>query len=164
MTDPHGPDGEPEQLSPIDPYALLEHARKRANAPGAEETDYRRAISDAFYALYHALTLAAAPHMTASDDPFEPYRRVRGIRHWHVRRVAEEARADAGGQVRMVAATMLRLYTRREDADYSHLVQFTRKDAEAAINLATQAVAVVTAPSFGGQAFPRQLAELPGAP
>ena len=158
------PDGEPEQLSPIDPQALLRHARKRIEALDAEESECRRAVSDAFYALYHALTLAAAPHMTASDDPLDPYRRVRAIRHWHVRIAAEEARADADGQVRLVARAILRLYLWREDADYSHLVRFTREEAEDAINLATLAVAAVTAPAFGGQSFPRQLAVLPGAP
>ena len=158
------PDGEPEQLSPIDPQALLRHAHSRIEAREPAESECRRAVSDAFYALYHALTLAAAPHMTASDDPLEPYRRVRAIRHWQVRRVAEEARADADGQVRMVAEVLLRLYTQREAADYNHLARFTRKGAEDAINLATLAVAAVTAPAFGGQSFPRQLAALPGAP
>ena len=123
------PDGEPEYLSPIDPRALLRHARGRIHAPDAEATDYRRAVSDAFYALYHALTLAAAPSMTDSADPLEPYRRVRRIRHRHVRAVAEEARESSDQQVRLVATVMLRLYSRRETADYSHLVRFTRERA-----------------------------------
>ena len=158
------PDGEPEHLSPIDPYALLEHARKRVGAPDAEETDYRRAVSDAFYALYHALTLAAAPHMTASDDPLEPYRRVRAIRHRHVRNAAEEARADADGQVRLVASAMLWLYLWREAADYDHLVRFTSRHAHDAIDIAEEAVETVMVPAFGGQSFPRRLAAMPGAP
>lgn len=151
------PDGEPEYLSPIDPRALLRHARERINAPDAEATDYRRAVSDAFYALYHALTLAAAPSMTASDDPLE-----------HVRAVAEEARAGADGRVRMVAATMLALYLSREAADYNHLARFTWRRAQDAIALAEDAVEAVTAPAFaggdGGQSLLRQLAARPDAP
>ena len=158
------PDDEPEHLSPIDPYALLEHARKRANAPDVEETDYRRAVSDAFYALYHALTLAAVPHMTASDDPLDPYRRVRAIRHRHVRNAARTEQGSADAQMRMVANAMLILYSWREAADYNHLVRFTWKVAEDAIGIATLAVETVAATAFGGQAFPRRLAALPGAP
>ena len=162
------PDGEPEYLSPIDPRALLRHARGRIHAPDAEATDYRRAVSDAFYALYHALTLAAAPSMTASADPLEPYRRVRRIRHRHVRAVAEEARESADEQVRLVATVMLRLYSRRETADYSHLARFTRARARDLIDIADEIVAVVVAPAFaegdGGQSLLRQLAARPDAP
>ena len=162
------PDGEPEYLSPIDPRALLRHARGRINAPDAEETDYRRAVSDAFYALYHALTLAAAPAMTASADPLEPYRRVRRIRHRHVRAVAEEARAGADEQVRLVATLMLELYFWREAADYNHLAQFTYERVGRFIRRAERAVEAVTAPAFaegdGGQSLLRQLAARPDAP
>ena len=156
------PDGEPEHLSPIDPQALLRRARGRINAPDAEETDCRRAVSDAFYALYHALTLAAAPHMTASDDPLDPYRQVRRIRHRHVRNAAEEARAGADEQVRMIARVMLWLYSRREAADYSHLVQFTRADAETLIDTADEAVEAVA--GGGGTVLARLLAAMPDAP
>ena len=162
------PDGEPEYLSPIDPRALIRHARGRINALGAEATDYRRAVSDAFYALYHALTLAAAPSMTASDDPLEPYRQVRRIRHRHVRVAAEEVRESADGQVRVVATVMLRLYSRREAADYNHLVRFTRERARDLIDIADEAVEAVTAPAFaegdGSQSLLRQLAAQPDAP
>ena len=162
------PDGEPEYLSPIDPRALIRHARERINAPNAEATDYRRAVSDVFYALYHALTLAAAPSMTASDDPLEPYRQVRRIRHRHVRVAAEEVRESADGQVRVVATVMLRLYSRREAADYNHLVRFTRERARDLIDIADEAVEAVTAPAFaegdGGQSLLLQLAAQPDAP
>ena len=162
------PNGEPEYLSPIDPRVLLRHARGRINTPDAEETDYRRAVSDAFYALYHALTLAAAPAMTDSDDPFEPYRQVRRIRHRHVRAAADEALPHADERVRMVATTVLALYGWREAADYNHLVQSTRLRARDAIALAEGAVEAVTAPAFaegdGGQSLLRQLAARPDAP
>ena len=149
----------PEELAPIDPLALLEHARNRIEAPEPAESECRRAVSDAFYALYHALTLAAMPHMTASDDPFEPYRRMRGFRHWHVRSAAEEARTGSDEQARMVAEVMLRLYTWRGAADYDHLIRFTLDDADDAINLATPAVETVV--GGGGMALAQRLAALP---
>lgn len=162
------PAGEPEYLSPIDPRALLRHARGRINAPGAEEADYRRAVSDAFYALYHALTLAVAPSMTASADPLDPYRQVRRIRHWHVRDAINTARGSTDDLVRLVATAMSALYLWRETADYSHLAQFTRRRAQDAIALAEDAVDAVTAPAFaegdGGQSLLRQLAARPDAP
>ena len=154
----------PEELAPIDPLALLEHARGRINAPNADETDYRRAVSDAFYALYHALTLAAMPHMTASDDPFEPYRRLRGIRHRHVRAAANATLANGDEQARMVAEVMLWLYRWREDADYDHLTQFARVDVETLIDIADGAVAMAAEPAFGASDLPRRLAAMLAAP
>ena len=149
----------PEELAPIDPLALLEHARNRLAAPEPSESECRRAVSDAFYALYHALTLAAMPHMTANDDPFEPYRRLRGIRHWLVRAAASEARAGTDEQARMVADAMLWLYQWREAADYSHLVRFPRADVETLIRRATRAVEAVA--GGGGTALAQRLAALP---
>ena len=152
----------PEELAPIDPLALLEHARARLAAPEPSESECRRAVSDAFYALYHALTLAAMPHMTASDDPFEPYRRIRGIRHRHVRAAAEGALAGADGRARMVADVLLDMYKWRETADYDHLAQFTPQDANDAIDLTDEAMEALA--SGGGEALARQLAAMLDAP
>ena len=82
------PGDEPERLSPIDSRSLIRHARQRIAPADADETDYRRAVSDAFYALYHALTLVAVPFMAPSDDPLEPYRRCWTGRWTHATRVA----------------------------------------------------------------------------
>ena len=157
------PGDEPERLSPIDPRSLIRHARRRLDAADADETDYRRAVSDAFYALYHALTLAAVPFMTASDDPLEPYRRLRRIRHPRVRAVAEAMRGSANERTREVAHSLLFLYVRREAADYSHLVRFARIHAEELIEIADEAVGAVAEAGFD-DAFPRRLAALPDAP
>ena len=157
------PGDEPERLAPIDPRSLIRLAWRRLEAVDADETDYRRAVSDAFYALYHALTLAAVPFMTASDDPLEPYRRLRDIRHPHVRAVAEAMRWSANERVGMVARVLLYLYHWRAFADYDHLTQFPRPHAEALVNLADEAVGAVAETGFG-DAFPRRLAALPDAP
>ena len=163
MPDPSGPENDAEGPFPVDPRDLIRHARAIANdLPGRGDTDYRRAVSAAFYALYHALTLAAAPHMTVSADPLEPYQRIRGIRHRHVRAAAEEARTGSDEQARMVARVTLRLYKWREDADYSHLVHFAPKDANDAVGIAMLAVEAVM--GGGGTALARRLAALTGAP
>ena len=157
------PGDEPERLSPIDPRSLIRHARQRLALTDADETDYRRAVSDAFYALYHALTLAAVPFMAPSDDPLEPYRRLRDIRHPHVRAVAQAMRWSANERVAMVARVLLHLYRWRAFADYDHLVWFTSPHAEALVNLADEAVAAVAEAGFG-DAFPQRLAALPPSP
>ena len=157
------PGNEPERLSPIDPRSLIRHARQRIALADADETDHRRAVSDAFYALYHALTLAAVPFMTASDDPLDPYRRIRRIRHPHVRAVAQAVRGGANERAREVARVLLDLYGWRTAADYNHLVWFTRPHAEGLVNLADEAVAAVAEAGFG-DAFPQRLAAIPPAP
>ena len=157
------PGDEPERLSPIDPRSLIRLARRRLEAADADETDYRRAVSDAFYALYHALTLAAVPFMAPSDDPLEPYRRLRDIRHPHVRAVAEAMQWSANERVVMVARVLLYLYQWRAAADYDHLVQFARPRVVNLVNLADEAVGAVAEAGFG-DAFPQRLAALPPAP
>ena len=157
------PGDEPERLSPIDPQSLIRHARQRLALTDADATDYRRAVSDAFYALYHALTLAAVPLMAPSDDPLEPYRRLRDIRHPHVRAVAEAMQGSANERVGMVARALLYLYHWRAFADYDHLTQFTRPHADALVNLADEAVGAVAEAGFG-DAFPRRLAAIPPSP
>ena len=154
----------PEELAPIAPYDLLEHARMRLAAPEPSESECRRAVSDAFYALYHALTLAAMPHMTASDDPFEPYRRLRGIRHWHVRAAANEARAGTDEQVGMVADAMLQLYRWREAADYDHLFRFTQGRVGHLVDIAEHAMEAMSTPAFRASNLPRRLAAMLDAP
>ena len=157
------PGDEPEHLSPIDPRSLIRHARRRLEAADADETDYRRAVSDAFYALYHALTLAAVPFMAPGDDPLEPYRRIRDIRHPRVRAVAQAMRGSANERVGMVARVLLYLYHWRAAADYAHLTRFTRPHVEALVNLADEAVGAVAETGFG-DAFPQRLAALPPSP
>ena len=154
------PGDEPEYLSPIEPRSLIRRARRRLEAADADATDYRRAVSDAFYALYHALTLAAAPFMASGDDPLEPYRQVRRIRHRHVRAAAAAMRENADERVRMVADAMQYLYGWRAAADYDHLVRFPRPRAEDIVDLADEAVGAVAETGFG-DAFPRRLATLP---
>ena len=157
------PGDEPEYLSPIDPRSLIRHARQRIALADADDTDYRRAVSDAFYALYHALTLAAIPFMVVSGDPLEPYRRLRDIRHPRVRVVARAMLGSVNERTREVADVMLYLYVWRAAADYNHLARLTRLRAEALVEIADEAVGAVAEAGFD-DAFPQRLAALPDAP
>lgn len=79
---------------PIDPGKLLRQARVLAGVGAGRgrpsPTNHRRAVSAAYYALYHAITLAAAAHVLpagASED--EIRRATRWINHKDVRAVSE---------------------------------------------------------------------------
>ena len=155
------PEGEPNQPPPIDPHALLRHARARVEAPDADETGYRRAVSDAYYAVYHALTALAAS-LLASDDPADAWRQVRRFRHWHVRDAAGAMYERADARAHMVARTTLRLQSRRMDADYDYFAEFRRGHVETLIDMADEAVEALE--DGGGMALVRLLADMPDAP
>ena len=175
MTEPRP---EPEGPFPIAPAALLRHARRIVGVlPEPEETEYRRAVSAAYFALFHAVTLRAVELLVPGDAIRQRYERVREFGHADVRKVAlwasgagppppaEESRAAIArddGQSFQVAVALLRLNDERRHADYDHFAQFSRSRANRAIDIATEAVATVTAPAFGasdgGRAFLRMLA------
>ena len=179
------PDGAPEGPFPIDPRDLVRYARALAQSlPERSATDYRRAVSAAYYALFHALTLRTVEALAPDVAPPTRYERVRAFGHPHLRRAALwasgsgvpsrsraalAARASADAEARRVADAFLRLNAERADADYNHLARFTEPRALRLIDLADDAVETVAAPAFateagGGMAFLRLLASLPDAP
>ena len=172
MTNPSGPDDDPDGPFPIDPRDLLRHAAAVADTlPGRTDTDYRRAVSAAYYALYHALTLQAAVLLATGGEPSGRYDAVRRFRHWHLRDVARaviDGDAPGDGQVERIVRILRFLRIEREHADYNRRERFTQRRAHDAITIATQAVEAVTAPAFaegdGGQSLLRQLAAQPDAP
>lgn len=162
---------------PINPSALIHHARSRIEAPSDRwGTNYRRAVSDAYFALFHALTLGAASLSESVEDHYEltrrfEHRNVRNVARWvtdagpspsSLRLESMMASAKADPQVRRVAMAIRRLHSKREDADYNHRVRFTRSGTLELIDIADEAVATVTGPAFatsdGGGAFLRMLA------
>ncbi len=175
MTEPRS---EPEGPFPIDPAALIRHARRIVGVlPEPEETEYRRAVSAAYFALFHAVTLRAVELLVPGDALLQRYERVREFGHADVRKVAQWAsgagppppRAESqaavardDGQSFGVAVALLRLNAERQRADYDHFARFTEPHATSLINDAEEAVATVTAPAFGasdgGRAFLRMLA------
>lgn len=172
------PLSEPEGPFPIDPAALIRHARRIVEAlPEPEETDYWRAAVAAYFALFHAVTLRAVELLVPGDALRQRYERVRAFGHADVRKVAQWAsgagppppRAESqaavardDGQSFGVAVALLRLSAERQRADYDHFAQFGRSRANLAIDAAEEAVAAVAAPAFGasdgGRAFLRMLA------
>lgn len=192
MTEPGDRSGRP---SPIEPAALLRHARLNSldypplvssgdplsseeavrflnMLPKRTEADFRRAVSAAYFALFHAVTLRAAALLAPERIRRDQYRFARRFTHRDLRTVAmwitgdgtpaenwtatvEKLRDD--GTIPKLAGDFLVLREERTQADYNHLTRFSQGRALAAIRTATEAVRTVTSHSFAtsdaGQSF-----------
>ena len=159
MTDPSGPENDAGGPFPIDPRDLLRHARAIANTlPGRGDTDYRRAVSAAYYALYHALTLRAV----TLAGPSGRYDAVRRFRHWHIRDAAQAMIGGGAAQAEHIAHSALFLQGERIHADYNHRERFTPPRARRAVDFADESVELLD--GGGGEALVRLLADMPDAP
>jgi hypothetical protein len=185
MTSPQRDLDGPPAIAPTD---LLRHARAVAgDLPERTETDYRRAVSAAYYALFHAVTLEAArvEAESMSNPPERWDTLTRRFRHKDVRLMATWAAGGApaeryasrlaglefGAQVETIATAFLLLIREREEADYSHSSVFTLERAVEAIDTANEAVeSILSLSPPGGPwlAFLESLGEVaeaqPGGP
>lgn len=156
---------------PIEPDKLLDAAELLAPSSAGRGrppyTAHRRAVSTAYYAVFHAITDRVADKVFAEADT-EFQRRVRRwINHGDVRNVARwisqlqgrisgsppphiKALLDPqGGPTHIDAATaaiadgFLELNDKREQADYDHEAVFTRPDTRGHIALARRIVELV---------------------
>lgn len=160
--------------APIEPRHLLDRAWAiaRGEVPAAGQplttTDYRRAISSAYYALFHTITLASAS-LFARDDASR-YEAVRWFRHGDLRVVTAWIHGGKPPQgleysigalrddehVRGVAIAFQLLLKARESADYDHSAAFRRSDVHELVSLAQEAVDLVEAPAFAASPEGRQ--------
>ncbi|MDQ6744714.1 MAG: hypothetical protein M3Z27_01635 [Actinomycetota bacterium] len=153
---------------PIEPDKLLDAADRLApvrTGPGRPPyTAHRRAVSTAYYAVFHAITeRVAAIVFPSADDAFQ--RRIRRwIGHGDIRTVArwvsqlkgtssgsppphiQQLLAPGGSQLLdlitfFLADGFLELNDKREQADYDHDAVFTRPDTRGHIALAKAVVA-----------------------
>lgn len=156
---------------PIEPSKLLDAADLLAPpdpGPGRPPyTAHRRAVSTAYYALFHAITDRVADTVFPSADTAFRRRVRRWISHADTRTVARwvsqlqgttsgkapphivDLLAPAGGSTHLNADTLtiadafLELNAKREQADYDHEAVFPRPDARGLIALARQVVTLV---------------------
>lgn len=121
---------------------------------------YRRAVSSAYYGLFHAITLASASLFAPSDE--SRYELVRWYRHGDLKRVTawihgggppeglehniHALRADE--RVRTISASFQRLSKAREDADYNHSAAFDHSYAIDLVGMAKRAADLVEDPVF----------------
>lgn len=122
-------------------------------------TDLRRAISTAYYALFHAITRAAAEHALPGAPESEQNAFTRHVGHTAIKQVcgwingdqppqaiaATVDRLRGNARVSAVAATFSALHQAREDADYNHDADITRPTTLGLIQRSENAVQIVEA-------------------
>ncbi len=128
-------------------FGSVVHQRPRA---------HRRAISTAYYALFHRLALDTARNVLPSGAAGDQYAIARYVSHasdkavceWvggntpptHLLAVVQRLRSDP--DVTDVSQAFLRLYVRREAADYDHAGSFDKKTTLLDVALARRAVSL----------------------
>lgn len=145
-------------MSVLNPHHLLEQAALLVQAtPGRKprQVNLRRAVSSAYYAVFHQVLIAAGDEFVGKSLRNERrYALVyRSIDHGTVRRVCEEAARpqptpkylkylpSSGFEqpIRKFANIVLNLQSKRHDADYDPSHQLTSVDALFAVHLASTA-------------------------
>ena len=145
----------------IEPDHLLAQARELlARGQGKpRQTDLRRAHSDAYYAVFHALTDASARLLISGKRPGIRLAIRRQYGHGKMRKAC---RLFATGnkpsdmltaldgfpvsiEVRAIAQRFIALQDMRHDADYNHVAVFSKVDAYLAVDLATDTLALIDA-------------------
>ena len=129
-------------MAALNPDHLLDQADRltqRRGRAAPRQADLRRAVSSAYYGLFHAIV------GRATDDFFgaalrntKQYENVyRGVAHGKVRRVCEGIARSAhprsvilfGQALTAVSGSFINLYEKRHLADYAPLYQITESDA-----------------------------------
>ena len=143
---------------------MIVTARKLANAsPGKpRQADLRRAISTAYYALFHALAKDAADLLVGvgPNRPDKAWSHLyRSLQHGDAKAACEAARAmNFPAQIKDCASPFVELQRLRHDADYDPDQNYLRADAKEAIKDAEDAVAALKAtPKRDRRAFAVQL-------
>lgn len=151
-------------MAVLNPLHLLEQARSlvRLN-PGRKprQIELRRAISAAYYAVFHQLSIAAADEFLGATLRSDPrYALIyRSIDHGQVRRLCEDAaksnpppkyarylqvRPFTSG-IKNFANALAVLQSRQHEADYDPSISLGSVDALYAIDLAERAIAAFNA-------------------
>ncbi|HNB90352.1 hypothetical protein [Plasticicumulans sp.] len=139
---------------PADLLKQAEHlARKEPRRPS--QASLRRAVSAAYYALFHRLIEDAAARLVPGTHRRALRQRIaRACEHGEMRRVCERFAQPAGRlppglqtllpggvppALQQVAATFVELQEARHEADYNLASSLTRTDAQRLIELARRA-------------------------
>ena len=155
----------------INPDHLLDQARNLLQVPAAgapRQADLRRAISTAYYAVFHLTVTAVADALIGNTKRSTPEYGLayRAVDHRSLKalcedlqksslppRIAGVAPATGFGGDFSVYAAVVDLQEKRHTADYDPLAKFALVDAKLAVLTAEAAVA-----SFGATTFGERLA------
>lgn len=152
----------------INPEHLLDQARNLLQVPAAgapRQADLRRAISTAYYAVFHLTMTAVADALIGNTkrSTSEYGLAYRAVDHRSLKALCEDlqkpslpprvaAVAPAGGfgaDFSVYAAAVVDLQEKRHTADYDPLAKFALVDAKLAVRTAEAASASFGATSFG---------------
>lgn len=145
--------------APITSEALLSVADTLARLDDPSTVARRRAVSSAYYALFHGL-VAAAVSRTIGDDPDRELDRhtvsrwyshadIRAVSQWVIRLARGESvpngvavlLGDPPADLVELARSFMQLHEARHEADYDHTANLAEADARAAIDSAGAALA-----------------------
>ena len=128
----------------MNPRDLIETAHRLAQPGAAQPTqaDLRRAISTAYYALFHCLAAAAADLLTGSDRSPEWHQVYRALEHGKAKRACRQQRALRAFpmEIRRFAEMFVDLQEARHEADYALEGEYSKPDVLAIINRAGDAI------------------------
>ena len=142
----------------LNPDHLFEQAERLivpfpAGAP--RQVDLRRAISSAYYGLFHATLIAAADHFVGARSTPEYALVYRSVNHRSLRSLCSQIikpmlptnfvpygpRNAFGADIRAFAAAVVELQEKRHAADYDPLIRVESSDALLAVSVARSAAA-----------------------
>lgn len=120
-----------------------------------------RAVSTAYYALFHALAELCGRELVGAWKPWPAFRHVyRSLDHGHARRVLDAARRDGNSSeaVKTVGDAFTDLQERRHAADYDPGYRITSADTGSLVTNAERAVRIVKSlPSADGKLLAARL-------
>jgi hypothetical protein len=138
---------------PPDPDEYLQQAEGLAGNPSATQADFRRAISTAYYAIFHFCLTAAADIIVGMESRLTPaYRLVyRSVDHRTLRGLCGQLSQTSPQNVAIIPSTgfgkiadfarvTANLQEQRIMADYDPFLSFTDVGAILAISEARQAI------------------------
>jgi uncharacterized protein (UPF0332 family) len=148
-----------EILTPLD-FVATARSSVEASGQTPTETDCRRAVSTAYYAVFHCLAADCANLLIGpdgSDRGREAWRRVyRALEHGPARdRCGNRDRMRSfPPEIRNFAGVFARLQDRRHEADYDPFIKPTQAEAQGFIGEAAEAIdALRSAPEPDRRAF-----------
>lgn len=144
-------------MSVLRPDHLFEQAEKLIRPRGAlapRQVDVRRAVSSAYYGVFHHVLTAAADLYVGAARPAKRYTLLyRSVDHRALRSLCEEAKKQTpsakyrkyvptglGPNLQAFASALLELQEKRHDADYDPLIRMKASDARLVIATAKSAV------------------------
>lgn len=139
---------------------LLDQSELLIRPPSAgspRQVDLRRAVSSAYYAVFHKVMAALADEVVGKTHPSTPrYSQVyRSVSHKALRTLCVEAAkpsapdrirryvpgADFGADLGVFAEAVIELQKKRHTADYDPLARLKTSDAKLAVGLGRRAIA-----------------------